>query len=79
MTGMEFIYTSQSMGLSVEHQSKIIELADGRGLYSSSKRMNIRWKDMRKLIDDLESQPNVRSLIGPPLTDRLRNLFSMAQ
>ena len=62
------------MGLSVEHQNKIIDLVNGRGLYASSKRMNTQWKDMRKLIDDLECDPNVRALIGPALTDRLREL-----
>lgn len=74
MTGLEFIYTGHSMGLSVEHQNKIIDLVNGRGLYASSKRMNTQWKDMRKLIDDLECDPNVRALIGPALTDRLREL-----
>ena len=74
MTGLTFIYTPQSSGLSVNQQSKIIELVDGSGLYSSSKKMNTKWKNMRRLIDDLENDPNVRLLIGPALTDRLRGL-----
>ena len=42
--------------------------------YSSTKKMNTKWKNMRRLIDDLENDPNVRLLIGPALTDRLRGL-----
>ena len=74
MTGLEFTYTKHSMGLSIENQNKVIELADGRSVYSSNKRMNTQWKDIRNLINDLEHDPNVRARIGPALTDRLRGL-----
>lgn len=74
MTGLEFTYTKHSMGLSIENQNKVIELADGRSVYSSNKRMNTQWKDIRNLINDLEHDPNVRARVGPALTDRLREL-----
>ena len=71
MTGLEFIYTPQSMGLSVDQQSKIIDLADGRGMFSSNRKMNVKWRDMRNLISDLNADPKVKSLIGSQLTERL--------
>jgi len=74
MTGLEFIYTSGSRGLSVEHQNKIIELVDGRGMYSSSRKMNVKWKDIRNLINDLNTNPNVKSLIGNQLAEYLIQL-----
>lgn len=72
MTGLEFIYTPSATGMSVEHQDKLIELVDGRGMYSSSKKMNVKWKDMRNLLNDLHSNPNVRAFLGPNLTERLQ-------
>ena len=74
MTGLEFIYTSGSRGLSVEHQNKIIELVDGRGMYSSSGKINVKWKDIRNLINDLNTNPNVKSLIGNQLAEYLIQL-----
>jgi hypothetical protein len=74
MTGLEFIYTSGSRGLSVEHQNKIIDLVDGRGMYSSSRKINVKWKDIRNLINDLKTNPNVKSLIGNQLAEHLIQL-----
>jgi superfamily I DNA/RNA helicase len=71
MTGLEFVYSEHSLGLSVEHQEKLIDLVDGRGMYSASRKVNTRWKDMRNLMRDLEIDPKVRLMIGPILTEKL--------
>ena len=74
MTGLEFIYTPNSAYLSVDQQSKLIRLVDGRGMFSSSQKMNVKWRDMRALISDLESNSKIKSLLGTQLTDRLSQL-----
>ena len=71
MTGLEFIYTPTANGLTVEQQSRLIELVDGRGMYSSQRKINVKWRDMRSLINDLEVDAKVRSLIGQTITQRL--------
>ena len=74
MTGLEFIYTPTARGLTVEQQSRLIEFVDGRGMFSSSQKMNIKWRDMRALISDSKSNPNTKVLIGPQLTMHLNQL-----
>lgn len=74
MTGLEFIYTHRAIGLNVEHQNKLIELVDGRGMYSKNKDINTRWRDMRSLINNVQSDPKVRSFVGPSLTELLLDL-----
>ena len=71
MTGLEFIYTPSASGLTVEQQSRLIEVVDGRGMYSSQRKMNVKWRDMRSLINDLEVDANARSLIGQAITRQL--------
>jgi len=73
MTGLEFIYTPSACGLTVEQQSKLIELVDGRGLFSSSQKINVKWRDMRTLISDM-TNPNTRSLLGAQLAMHLNQL-----
>jgi hypothetical protein len=73
MTGLEFIYTPTAIGLTVEQQSKLIELVDGRGMFSSSQKINVKWRDMRALISDM-TNPNTKSLLGPQLTMHLNHL-----
>lgn len=73
MTGLEFIYTPTAIGLTVEQQSKLIELVDGRGMFSSSQKFNLKWRDMRALISDM-TNPNTRSLLGAQLTVHLNQL-----
>ena len=74
MTGFEFIYTPEALGLSVEHQNKLIDLVDGRGMYSSSKKINVKWRDIRSLFNDVVNDANVRALLGQSLTEHLCNL-----
>jgi superfamily I DNA/RNA helicase len=73
MTGLEFIYTPSASGLTVEQQSRLIELVDGRGMYSSSQKINVKWRDMRALISDM-TDPNTRSLLGAQLAMHLNQL-----
>ena len=73
MTGLEFIYTPPAIGLTVEQQSKLIELVDGRGMFSSSQKINVKWRDMRALISDM-TNPNTRSLLGAQLAMHLNQL-----
>lgn len=74
MTGLEFIYTHRAIGLKVEHQNKLIKLVDGRGTYSKNKDINTRWRDIRSLINNVQSDPKVRSFVGPSLTELLLDL-----
>ena len=71
MTGLEFIFTPSASGLTVEQQSRLIDLADGSGKYFSQLKMNVKWRDMRSLINDLEVDANARSLIGQAVTQKL--------
>ena len=74
MTGEEFIYTKYAFGLTVDHQNKITELVDGKGLISSPRRENVKWRDMRSLSIDLYGNPNARSLLRTTITARILNI-----
>ena len=74
MTGENFIYTKAALGLSVDQQNKLVELVDGRGLWSSSKKEYVKWRDIRDLAKDLTISPQSRSVVGPLLYEKIYNL-----
>jgi hypothetical protein len=71
MTGLDFIYSEYAIGMTVEQQDRLINLVDGKGLFSSEKRARIKWRDMRSLLDDIPNDPNSRMVVGQTLLKTL--------
>ncbi|MEZ2144789.1 3'-5' exonuclease [Bradyrhizobium sp. DN5] len=74
LTGREFIYTSQAVGLSSDAQDKLIELVDGRGLRSAGTGGRLKWPDMKSLLDDLHSGRRSDRVVGPSIAEELRGI-----
>ena len=74
MTGLDFIYSEYAIGMTVEQQDRLINLVDGKGLFSSEKRARIKWKDMRSLLNDIKHDANSRMAIGQALLKTLSKL-----
>ena len=74
MTGLDFIYSEYAIGMTVEQQDRLINLVDGKGLFSSEKRARIKWKDMRSLLNDIPNDPNSRTVVGQTLLKTLAAL-----
>ena len=64
ITGKEFLYSKNALGLSIENQNKISELIDGKGLFSASRNCYIKWKDIKSAITDAQNSPIARSILG---------------
>lgn len=71
LNGLQFVYTSRALGLSVEAQDKLIELVDGRGLKGSGGR-RLRWKDIGSLKADLDQSRRHDLLFGPKVIEEVR-------
>tara|TARA_B100000963_G_scaffold308782_1_gene284402 strand:- start:967 stop:3540 length:2574 start_codon:yes stop_codon:yes gene_type:complete len=74
MTGLDFIYSEYAIGMTVEQQDRLINLVDGKGLFSSEKRAHIKWRDMRSLLNDILNDPNSRMVVGQTLLKTLADL-----
>ena len=82
LTGLQFIYTAQALGLSPEAQDRLVDLVDGRGtmraairgMWSGGRRL--KWVNMRSIMEDLRSGPRNDPQVGPAIAKELRKLSS---
>lgn len=64
LNGVQFLYTPQSLGLSLEAQEKIAELVDGRGRTDAQTRRRTKWRNMQSFISDISADRRFDNLIG---------------
>ncbi len=74
MSGSEFLYQEDAIGLPVSLIKKIREKVDGKG--RSLNNRPIAWKSMKGVLDDLDERPSVRLTFGMD-TDVLRGVFKV--
>jgi hypothetical protein len=72
LTGLQFVYTTHALGLSVEAQDKLIDLVDGRGMRAAGSGARLKWPNMRSLFSDLHANRRSDSRFGPNVADELR-------
>jgi hypothetical protein len=72
LSGDEFLYTQDGIGLSVDFIAKIRQLVDGRGLRRMDQ--SLRWKTMGAAIDTVSRDSRARNLWGPEGTRQLQEL-----
>jgi hypothetical protein len=72
LSGRQFIYTSEALGLSVDTQDKVEELVDGRGLQAAFTGRRLKWPDMATLMSDLHrSRRRYENQIGAKAVEEL--------
>ena len=76
LTGHQFCFTRQAMGLSTETLDKLIELVDGKGLQAAGGRRNLKWRSVRDAIRAVKEDANARRIFGPQVSRELRERFS---
>jgi len=72
LSGPQFLYTSHALGLSIEAQDKLWELADGRGLSRAGTGQRLKWASMASLIADLHETRLHDGLFGSKVAEELR-------
>lgn len=78
LTGLQYIYSSAALPLSLEAQEKLVELADGKGMRSAGSGAGggrrIRWPHMQDLFADLKDNRRSDSLFGQNVAMELRRI-----
>lgn len=74
LSGIQFLYTSHALGLSIEAQQKLIEIVDGRGLVRGGSRRRVKWADVGSLLRDLAQSKLHDTTLGPAVAAELRQL-----
>lgn len=75
LTGLEFLYTEDAIGLSMELQDKLIELVDGN-ILTDEKGNKLKWRNMKDLILDVnsgQSTPNLAQKFGRVVLKELQS------
>lgn len=75
LTGLEFLYTEDAIGLSMELQDKLIELVDGNNL-TDERGNKLKWRNMKDLILDVnsgQSTPNLAQKFGRVVLKELQS------
>jgi hypothetical protein len=72
LTGAQYLYTSNALGLTVEAQDKLVELVDGRGSKAAGSGRRLRWRNVGSLASDLLTSKRNDFLLGPKVADELR-------
>jgi hypothetical protein len=72
LNGVQYLYTSSALGLSLEAQDKLVELVDGRGAKAAGSRRRVRWTNVRELWKDVSTSRRSDLLIGPKVVEELR-------
>jgi hypothetical protein len=75
LTGLQYIYTTNAMGLPVEAQEKLIELVDGKGARIAQTQTRTRWPSIETLAEDLFASKRYDQHIGPRVAEDLRKNF----
>lgn len=71
LTGLEYLFTDNALGLSIEAQEKLEALVDGRGAISATGR-RLRWKSLSSAAADLRKNRRSDLIFGPRVSDELR-------
>ena len=71
LTGLEYLFTDNALGLSIEAQEKLEALVDGRGAISATGR-RLRWKSLGLAVADLRKNRRSDLIFGPRVSDELR-------
>jgi hypothetical protein len=74
LTGTDFLYSAQAIGLSLEAQQKLVELVTGRGAVKGGTSEKIRWENVGSLIEDLTKSRMYDRKVGPAVARELRAL-----
>ncbi len=74
LTGIQFIYTTQALGLSLEAQDKLMDLVDGRGMRAAGSGARLKWPNINSLLNDLHANRRHDMQFGPNVAEELRKL-----
>lgn len=73
LSGLQYVYTSSALGLSLEAQEKLIELVDGKGARTGgSGGRRTRWPNVRTLAVDLWESRRYDNFLGTKVSEDLR-------
>jgi hypothetical protein len=72
LTGAQFLYVPEALGLSIEAQDKLSELVDGRGLRAAGGGRRLKWPTVATLAADLMESRRYDSLLGSKVADEIR-------
>ena len=78
LTGLQFVYTAHSLGLSLEAQDKLIELVDGRGLLRAKGGPRLKWQNISSVVADLVENHRPDQQLGPTVAAQLREFLPVA-
>ncbi|MEA2897382.1 MAG: hypothetical protein QOJ84_2997 [Bradyrhizobium sp.] len=76
LTGAQFLYTSDALGLSPDAQEKLVELVDGKGLIRAGGGRRLKWTTIGSLLSDLTDSRMQDSLLGSIVADEVRSKLS---
>ena len=71
LTGLEYLFTDNALGLSIEAQEKLEVLVDGRGAIDPNGK-RLRWKSLGPAATDLRKNRRSDLIFGPRVSDELR-------
>ena len=72
MSGEQFLYTFQAVGLDLTTIEKISSLIDGKG--ATNRFGSIRWRTMKEAKQDIKYNARARRLLGEKVCDLLAHL-----
>ncbi len=72
LTGVQFLYTSDALGLTPDAQEKLAELVDGKGLVRGGSGRRLKWPMIGSLLSDLSENRMQDSLLGSNIADEVR-------
>ena len=72
LTGVQYLFTSKALGLTLDAQAKLADLVDGKGLLASGSKARLRWRSVRGLAEDLRATRRHDQLFGPLVAQELR-------
>jgi hypothetical protein len=76
LTGPQFLYTADALGLSSDAQEKLGELVDGKGLIRGGSGRRLKWGTVGSLVWDLNESRMQDGLLGSNVADELRSKLS---
>jgi hypothetical protein len=79
LTGVQFLYTSDAIGLSPDAQEKLAELLDGKGLIRGGSGRRLKWATIGCLLADLNESRMQDNLLGPNIADEVRSKLGPLQ
>jgi len=72
LTGTQFLYTSDALGLSPDTQEKLADLVDGKGLIRGGSGRRLKWATVGSLLSDLNDSRMQDGLLGSNVADEVR-------